>query len=90
MGYKLDGLSSQFYRIFEIIIVCFVVDICDLVHDVEAVRFSDAVSSKQRLCIASTLCTRSHVLQTMNYNTDLVSLALGGNFNSSRKFSYPS
>ena len=25
------------FRIFEIIIFCFVVDICDLVHDVEAI-----------------------------------------------------
>ena len=32
-----DGFSGQFFRIFEIIIFCFVVDICDLVHDVEAI-----------------------------------------------------
>ena len=39
MGYKLDGFSCQFYRIFEIIIVCFVLDICDLVHDVESIFY---------------------------------------------------
>ena len=29
-------LVGFFFRIFEIIIVCSVVDLCDLVHDVEA------------------------------------------------------
>ena len=32
-----DGFSGQFFRIFEIIIFCFVVAIFDLVHDVEAI-----------------------------------------------------
>ena len=27
-----------FFRIFEIIIICFNVDICDLVHDVDAIK----------------------------------------------------
>ena len=31
-----DDFSVQFFRIFEIIIFCFVVAICDLVHSVEA------------------------------------------------------
>ena len=31
-----DGFSGQFFRIFEIIIFCFVVAICDLVHAVDA------------------------------------------------------
>ena len=33
-----NGFSGQFFRIFQIIIFCFVADICDLVHDVEAIR----------------------------------------------------
>ena len=32
-----DDFSGQFFRIFEIIILCFVVAICDLVHDVETI-----------------------------------------------------
>ena len=32
----LDDFSGQFFPIFEIIIFCFVVAICDLVHAVEA------------------------------------------------------
>ena len=35
-GATYDDFSGQFFRIFEIIIVCFVVAICDLVHVVEA------------------------------------------------------
>ena len=31
-----DDFSGQFFRIFEIIIFCFAVAICDLVHAVEA------------------------------------------------------
>ena len=31
-----DDFSGQFFRIFEIIIFCLVVAICDLVHAVEA------------------------------------------------------
>ena len=29
--------SGQFFRILKIIIFCFVVDICDLVHDVDSI-----------------------------------------------------
>ena len=36
-GATLDDFSGQFFRIFEIIIFCFVVAICDLVHDVETI-----------------------------------------------------
>ena len=36
-GATLDDFSGHFFRIFEIIIVCFVVAICKLVHDVEAI-----------------------------------------------------
>ena len=32
-----DDISGQFIRIFEIIIFCFVIAICDLVHNVEAI-----------------------------------------------------
>ena len=32
----MEDFSGQFFHIFEIIIFYFVVDICDLVHDVEA------------------------------------------------------
>ena len=32
-----DDFSGQFFRIFQIIIFCFVVSICDLVHDVETI-----------------------------------------------------
>ena len=32
-----DDFSGQFFRIFEIIIFCFVVVICDLVHAVETI-----------------------------------------------------
>ena len=32
-----DEFSGQFFRIFEIIIFCFVVAICDLVHNVETI-----------------------------------------------------
>ena len=32
-----DDFSGRFFRIFEIIIFCFVVAICDLVHDVETI-----------------------------------------------------
>ena len=34
-GATLDDFSGQFFPIFEIIIFCFVVAICDLVHDVK-------------------------------------------------------
>ena len=36
-GTMLDGFSGQIFRIFEIIIFCFVVVMYDLVHDVEAI-----------------------------------------------------
>ena len=36
-GATQDDFSAQFFRIFEIIIFCFVVAICDLVHDVETI-----------------------------------------------------
>ena len=36
-GATSDDFSGQFFRIFEIIIFCFVVTICDLVHDVETI-----------------------------------------------------
>ena len=36
LGATQDGFSGQFFRIFEIIIFCFVVAICDLAHAVEA------------------------------------------------------
>ena len=32
------GFSGQFFRIFQIIIFCFVADMCDLVHDAEAIH----------------------------------------------------
>ena len=32
-----DDFSGQFFRIFEIIIFCCLVAICDLVHDVETI-----------------------------------------------------
>ena len=32
-----NGASGQLFRVFQIIIVCFVVDMCDLVPDVEAI-----------------------------------------------------
>ena len=35
---KYDGFSGQFFRVFEIIIFCFVVAIFDLVHDVAAIH----------------------------------------------------
>ena len=35
-GATKDDFCGQFFRIFEIIIFCFVVAICDLVHTVEA------------------------------------------------------
>ena len=34
-GATYNDFSGQFFRIFEIIIFCFVVAICELVHDVE-------------------------------------------------------
>ena len=34
-GATKNNFSGQFFRIFEIIIFCFVVSICDLMHDVE-------------------------------------------------------
>ena len=34
---QLSNFSGQFFGIFEIIIFCFVVAICDLVHDVETI-----------------------------------------------------
>ena len=37
-GATYDNFSGQFFRIFEIIICCFVVAICDLVHDVETIH----------------------------------------------------
>ena len=36
-GATKDDFSGQFFRIFEIIIFCCVVAICDLVHDVETI-----------------------------------------------------
>ena len=36
-GYNLEMDLVLFFHIFEIIIVCFIVDICDLVHDVDAI-----------------------------------------------------
>ena len=36
-GATWEYVSGQFFRIFEIIIFCFVVAICDLVHDVETI-----------------------------------------------------
>ena len=36
-GATQDDFSGQFFRIFEIIIFCFVIAICDLVHDVETI-----------------------------------------------------
>ena len=36
-GSTLNGFSD-FSRIFEIIIICFVVVVCDLVHDVETMN----------------------------------------------------
>ena len=36
-GATYDDFSGQIFRIFEIIIFCFVVAICDLVHDVETI-----------------------------------------------------
>ena len=35
-GATYDDFSGQFFRIFQIIIFCFVVAVCDLVHDVKA------------------------------------------------------
>ena len=35
--YDFSMFSGQFFRIFEIIVFCFVVAICDLVHDVETI-----------------------------------------------------
>ena len=35
-GAKEDDFSGQFFHFFEIIIFCFVVAICDLVHAVES------------------------------------------------------
>ena len=32
-------LVDNFFRIFQIIIFCFVADMCDLVHDVEAIHW---------------------------------------------------
>ena len=36
-GATYDDFSGHFFRIFEIIMFCFVVAICDLVHDVETI-----------------------------------------------------
>ena len=36
-GETYDDFSGQFFHIFEIIMLCFVVAICDLVHDVETI-----------------------------------------------------
>ena len=36
-GATYDDFSGQFFRIFEIIIFCFVFAICDLVQDVETI-----------------------------------------------------
>ena len=36
-GETQDDFSGQFFRIFEIIIFCFVVTICDLVHNVTTI-----------------------------------------------------
>ena len=43
-GHSFQGVQYRkvvvvnFFRIFEIIIVCFNVDICDVVHDMEAIN----------------------------------------------------
>ena len=37
MGCNVGCFSGHFFRIFEINIFCFVVAICDLVHDVETI-----------------------------------------------------
>ena len=38
-GYNVKWFQwSTFFQIFEIIIFCFVIDICDLVHDVEGIH----------------------------------------------------
>ena len=34
----MDGFDGQFFRFSEIIIFCFVVAICDLAHDIEAIH----------------------------------------------------
>ena len=40
--YKVGMVLVVYFRIFVCIIICFAVDICDLVHDVEAIlRFLD-------------------------------------------------
>ena len=36
-GATYDDFSGQYFRIFEIIICCFVVAICNLMHDVETI-----------------------------------------------------
>ena len=38
-GTTKDGFSGQFFRIFEIIIFCFAVDILDLMHGVKALYY---------------------------------------------------
>ena len=38
-GATKDDFSGQFFRIFYIIIFCFVVAICDLLHDVETIFY---------------------------------------------------
>ena len=39
-GATKDDSTGQFFRVFEIIIFCFVVAICGLVHDVETILFA--------------------------------------------------
>ena len=36
-GTTKDGFSGHFFHIFQIILFCFVIDLCGLVHDVEAI-----------------------------------------------------
>ena len=38
VGTTYDGLSGQFFRIFEIIIFCFFIAMSDLMHDVEDIH----------------------------------------------------
>ena len=45
-GTTKDGLSGQFFRIFEIIIFCFAVDILDLMHGVKALYYLNSKKYK--------------------------------------------
>ena len=49
-GATYDDFSGQFFRIFEITIFCFIVAICDLVHDVETIfRLSNVLTAPGNL-----------------------------------------